>query len=187
MDLSLTIREATNWTGDNRPGIPMTPQWVTIHETSNLNVGANAEMHRRFVQGGGGAAGVSFHWCVDDTEAVHLLTDTEVGWHAGDGGNGPGNRTSIAIETCVNSDGDFARTRRNLALLTATLLHRHGLTLANVVQHNKWSQKNCPLIMRGQGLWAGQLAATEAAYKAMAQPVGVASPFINGWRAMWAA
>jgi hypothetical protein len=184
--MSIPIREATDWQGPNRPGLALVPRYVTIHETSNTNVGANAEMHRRFVQGGGGRDGVSFHWVVDDAEAIHLLTDAEVGWHAGDGRDGPGNRTSLAIETCVNQDGDWARTRRNLTILVATLMHRHGIPLANVVQHSRWSGKNCPLVMRRDGLWAGQVAAIDVAYRALVAPpvVAVESPFIRAIRAL---
>jgi hypothetical protein len=187
--MSIPIREATNWTGPNRPGLALVPRYVTIHETSNTNVGANAEMHRRFVQGGGGRDGVSFHWVVDDTEAIHLLTDAEVGWHAGDGRDGPGNRQSLAIETCVHADGDWARTRRNLTILVATLMHRHGIPLANVVQHSRWSGKNCPLVMRRDGLWAGQVAAIDVAYRALVAPpvVTVESPMIRAIRALFAA
>jgi hypothetical protein len=184
--MSVPIREATNWQGPNRPGIPMTPLAICIHETANASVGANAEMHRRFVQSGGGAAGVSFHWVVDDTEAIHLLTDTEVGWHAGDGANGPGNRSAIAIETCINADGDWARTRRNLTILVATLMHRHGIPLAAIRQHNFYSGKDCPRVMRRDGLWAGQVAAIDVAYRALVAPpvVAVESPFIRALRAL---
>jgi hypothetical protein len=187
--MSVPIREATNWTGPNRPELALVPRYITIHETSNTNVGANAEMHRRFVQGGGGRDGVSFHWVVDDAEAIHLLTDAEVGWHAGDGRDGPGNRQSLAIETCVNQDGDWARTRRNLTILVATLMHRHGIPLANVVQHSRWSGKNCPLVMRRDGLWAGQVAAIDVAYRALVAPpvVAVESPMIRAIKALLAA
>lgn len=169
----LAVREAIVPAGNgNRPGLPMTPRYITVHETSNAAIGANAEMHRRFVWGGGGAEGVSFHWVVDDTEAIHLIPDNEVAWHAGDGYDGPGNRASVAIETCVNADGDWARTRRNLALLVASLMRRHGIPLTDVVQHNRWSGKDCPLVIRRDGLWAGTLAAVAVAYEAQGPAAG---------------
>jgi N-acetylmuramoyl-L-alanine amidase len=174
--LDLPIREAIIPASNaNRPGRKLwggKPAFVTVHETSNYSVGADAEMHRKFVANGGGEHGVSFHYVVDDTEAIHLIPDDEVAWHAGDGSNGPGNNSSIAIETCVNADGDWSRTRRNLAVLTAKLCLRHGLDriLVQVVQHNHWSGKNCPLIIRRDGAWPGQLAATEVAYRALTQP-----------------
>ena len=190
MDLSLTVRqEIIPATNANRPGRKLRggrPEYITVHETSNYAPGANAEMHRRFVANGGGSEGVSFHWVVDDREAIHLIPDDEVAWHAGDGANGPGNNSSIAIETCVNVDGDWNKTRRNLAVLIAQLLYTHDLdqVFVQVVQHNRWSGKNCPLIIRRDDLWPGQLAATEVAYEAMQQSD---SPFVSGWAAMWKA
>lgn len=169
-------------TNANRPKLPMTPKWITVHETANTSTGANAEMHRKFLVNGGGSEGVSFHWCVDDKEAVHLIPDDEAAWHAGDGREGVGNRQSIGIETCVNRDGDWAATRRNLAQLVAYLMRRHGIPLGNVVQHNRWSGKNCPSQIRAQGLWAGTLAAIQSAYNAQEpQPPAAPPQRPEGW------
>mgnify|MGYP000990257538 CR=1 FL=1 len=155
----VAIREAIiPASNGNRPGQAMVPAYITIHETANTSRGANAEMHRRFLVNGGGDEGVSFHWCVDDKEAVHLIPDDEIAWHAGDGGGGTGNRRSIAIETCVNVDGDWAKTLTNLADLVVVLLKRHNIPLANVVQHNRWSGKNCPTNLRKAGAWAALVA-----------------------------
>jgi N-acetylmuramoyl-L-alanine amidase len=188
LSLDLTVREAIiPASNDNRPGYAMVPAYITVHETSNYAAGADAEMHRRFVANGGGSEEVSFHWVVDDHEAIHLVPDDEVAWHAGDGAQGPGNRSSVAIETCVNQGSDWGRTRRNLAILTAQLMHQHGIPLAKVVQHNHWSGKNCPLIIRKDGLWAGQLAATKAAYEALGTVPAptTASPYLRAWPALW--
>ena len=118
----------------NRPGYPMRPAWITVHETANTRPGANAEMHRQFVWNGGGSENVSFHFVVDDREVVQLLPLTENGWHAGDGPDGPGNRTSIAIETCVNSDGDWDRTLQNLAALLAAICRTYGWGTDRIVR-----------------------------------------------------
>lgn len=142
----------------NRPGLPMIPQWITIHETSNYSPGANAEMHRQFVNNGGGSGNVSWQYTVDDKEIVEHLPVTEVGWHAGDGYTGNGNRQSIGIELCVNSDGDFNGTRKLAARLVAHLMKIRGIPIERVVQHNHWSGKYCPLIMRRDGLWDGFIA-----------------------------
>lgn len=142
----------------NRPGYPMTPAWVTVHETANTRPGANAEMHRQFVWNGGGREGVSFHFVVDDREVIQLLPLTENAWHAGDGPNGPGNRTSVAIETCVNSDADWNRTLQNLVALVAELCRVLRLGTDRVVQHNRWSGKDCPARIRREGRWDWLLA-----------------------------
>lgn len=146
----------------NRPGLAMVPEWITIHETSNYNRGANAEMHRQYVNNGGGPGNVSWHYTVDDTEIVEHLPVTENGWHAGDGGNGDGNRKSVGIELCVNSDGDFSKTLALAARLVAHLMTTRGIPIERVVQHNHWSGKNCPLVIRRDGLWPGFLAAVRA-------------------------
>lgn len=141
----------------NRPGTPATAegrQWITVHETANLNSGANAEMHRRYTHAGGGASpgneGVSFTFVVDDTEIVWLLPLEEKSWQASDGANGPGN-SSASIETCVNADGNWTRTKEHLAQLVAFLAtHAPGRSLERIAQHNKWARdhKNCPTRLR---------------------------------------
>lgn len=136
----------------NRPGHPMTPQGITIHETANRNVGANAEMHRRFTHNGGGSEGVSFHWVVDSTEAIQLLPHTENAWHGGDGSQGRCNRTRIAIELCVNADGDWGKTLEHGARLVAHLCREYGWGVDRVEQHHACSGKNCPATLR-QGGW----------------------------------
>ncbi|MEX2425224.1 MAG: N-acetylmuramoyl-L-alanine amidase [Thermomicrobiaceae bacterium] len=135
----------------NRPGNAMTPERITVHDTGNPNHGANAEMHRRFVNGGGGPESVSWHYTVDDREIIQHLPLNEHGWHAGDGGNGSGNRRSIGIEVCVNADSDWATTMRNTAKLVAHLQEEFGYPDSCIVQHNHWSGKNCPARMRGNG------------------------------------
>lgn len=143
----------------NRPGDPINtggPHWITVHETANENFGANAEMHRRFVHEGGGDESVSFHLTVDDEEAIELLPFHEIGWHAGDGcdsrQNDLGCFDSIAIETCVNQDGNWTLTKRNLSKLLAKLVRENDtLSLDRVAPHNKWSGKDCPHKMRAEG------------------------------------
>ncbi len=141
-------------TNINRPGRKLKggkPTYITIHETANLAVGANARMHERFLFNGGGSAQVSFHYVVDDHESIHLVPDDEVAWHAGDGGNGVGNTQSIAIETCVNADGNFDLAVQNLIKLVRKLMQMYNIPAERVVQHNHWSGKNCPTKLRRSG------------------------------------
>lgn len=133
-----------HFNGSNRPHLPMTARYITVHETANTGKGANALMHSRFLKNGGGSSGVSFHYVVDDHEVRELMPPNEAAWHAGDGYNGTGNRASIAIETCVNRDGNWPQTVENLAQLVAVLMGRHGIPLARVVPHRHWSGKFCP-------------------------------------------
>src|SRR5690606_26845966 len=80
--------------------------------------------------------------------------------HAGDG-RGGGNTESIAIEICVNSDGDFRKAVENAAKLTRKIMKDEGISIMNVVQHNAWSGKDCPTFLRrgSKGiLWSDFLA-----------------------------
>lgn len=150
-------------TNRNRPGLKLVggkPEYITIHETANTAAGANAEMHRKFVRNGGGEEGVSFHYVVDDKESIQLVPDDEVAWHAGDGPTGRGNNRSIAIEICVNSDGNFLLAVQNLTRLVLKLMAEFDIPANKVVQHNHWSGKNCPLNLRAnsQSSWQELLA-----------------------------
>ncbi len=148
LDLIIDFIPLTN---PNRPQIPLSPQWLTVHETANPRPGADAQAHRTFAHSGGGPEQVSFHFVVDDHVAYQLLPLDEVSWHAGDGPNGPGNRASIAVETCVNTDGDWQRTLDNLARLLAAICRMYGWGTSRIVQHHKWSGKNCPTRLRQAG------------------------------------
>jgi|SRR5690625_142453 len=119
---------------------------ITIHETANTDPGAGAETHARLQQNGFTA---SWHWSVDDREAIQSFPHNVRCWHAGDGDapNG-GNYNSIGIEICVNSDGDFTKAVKNAAQLVKKIMKQEGIPLSNVVQHNHWSGKHCPTNLR---------------------------------------
>lgn len=176
----------------NRPGLPMTARWITVHETANTAPGANAEAHRRFAHAGGGPEGVSFHFVVDDKEVIQLLPLTENGWHAGDGYNGEGNRASVGIETCVNADGNWERTLANLVKLLAALCRYLGLGVDRIVQHNHWSGKDCPKKIRSEGRWneilqrvAAELGATPQQEDAVIQIGPFGRHLGHGFLAFW--
>jgi len=119
--------------------------YVTIHETDNTNPGANARGHAAWLNSPGTA--VSWHYTVDDTETVQHLPENEDGFHAGDGA-GNGNRNSIGIEICVNSDGDFTKAVQRATELAADICTRRNIPIANVMQHFHWSGKHCPRNIR---------------------------------------
>ncbi|MDQ0208869.1 peptidoglycan recognition protein family protein [Alkalicoccobacillus murimartini] len=125
----------------NRPGTKITPTYITEHETANKNRGANAEMHSMYVKGQDAQnRSVSWYYTVDDKEIIQHLPDNELGWHAG----GSGNRQSIGIELCVNSDGDYNKAKQNVARLTRQLMSKHKIPSSRVVTHQFWTGKNCP-------------------------------------------
>lgn len=141
-----------------RSNQPMQPLWITIHETANTGNGADAEMHARYILSQEAIdREVLWHATVDQGQIVQHLPWTEVGWHAGDGLHGPGNSQSIGIELCVNADGDFAKTQRLAAQLVAELIQKLPSLKPFpecIVQHNRWSGKDCPHQLRATpGAW----------------------------------
>lgn len=131
-----------------RSGYSLTPQYITIHNTANTNKGAGAASHGAHLRSGGAGKSVSWHYAVDDQLIVQSIPDNEVAWHAGDGGNGSGNRKSIAIEICENPESSLMAATDNAAALTAMLMKKYNIPIANVVQHNRWSGKDCPRRIR---------------------------------------
>lgn len=119
---------------------------VTVHETANTDPGADAQAHANLQENNPRAA--SWHIQVDDTEAIRSYPDSARCWHAGDDA-----ADSIAVEMCVNSDGDYDQTLRNAAEVVAQLLAAHDLDEMNVVGHTYWSGKDCPAKMLGSGRW----------------------------------
>jgi N-acetylmuramoyl-L-alanine amidase CwlA len=134
----------------HRPGYKLVPKYITIHETDNTKSGADADAHAR-LQFNGNDRDASWHFQVDDKEIWQSIPTNEVGWACGDGSNGTGNRNSISIELCVNQDGDFEKTKQNAAWLIRHLMGKDSIPISNVVQHNKWTGKNCPRKLRASG------------------------------------
>lgn len=133
-----------------RPRISMTPKFITIHETANTSKGANAAAHANLLYSGNQSRQASWHFTVDDRSIYQHLPTNEIGFHAGDG-KGTGNRQSIGIEICVNRDGDFTKAKSNAAWLVRHLMDKHHISISNVVQHHRWSGKNCPANLRKSG------------------------------------
>lgn len=132
----------------HRPGTPMTPKYITIHNTGNNAAGADADMHARYLaKGKTNETYISWHFTVDDHQIDQHLPINEIGYHAGDG-RGQGNMASIGIEICENADGNYRTAESNAEDLVAELLFELGMDVSQVVQHNHWSGKNCPQNIR---------------------------------------
>lgn len=121
-------------------------RFITIHETANTSVGADAQAHAN-LQSRGNTRQASWHETVDDHEVIQSYEHTAQTWNAGDG-HGDGNLNSISIEICVNSDGDFVKAVSNAAERVRQLMKMYGIQVSHVVQHNHWSGKNCPTFLR---------------------------------------
>lgn len=150
----------------NRPAHPMTPKYITIHDTGNASKGAGAKNHA--IYAGRGVNEVGYHFVVDDKNIYQLLPLNENAWHAGDGGNGTGNRRSIAIEICENPESNRATAEKNAQQLAAYLMKKYGIPTSNIKQHHDWNGKNCPHIIRARkNGWNDFIAAIKKEYEAL--------------------
>lgn len=127
-----------------RPGYASSPQYVTIHNTDNTSQGANALTHAKiqYNRQNNNEVWTSWHFQVDDHSIYQSIPMDEIAWHAGDGSM-EGN-TTIGIEICENSDGNYALAEKNAAYLTAQILFELGLPKDAIKMHKDWSGKTCP-------------------------------------------
>ena len=151
---SLPIFQYINRTKGDKPGKKFKTESgfadsITIHETANYQPGATAYANAKFMLRDDST---SWHWTVDDTQAIQSLWNNEQGWHAG---GRKGNQTSIGIEICVNKGGDFKRALVHAIVLTRSLRKKGNGSKEGPYQHNYYSsyRKNCPSIIRRDGLW----------------------------------
>lgn len=119
----------------------MTPQYITIHNTSN---NASAENEIKYMISNNNQT--SYHVAVDDKYVIQAIPFNRNAWHAGDGASGTGNRKSIGIEICYSTGNveTFKKAEANCAKYVATLLKQYGWTTSRVKRHKDWSGKNCP-------------------------------------------
>ena len=119
----------------------MVPEGITVHNTAN---DASARNEASYMKSNNNE--VSFHIAVDDVEAIQLIEFSRNAWHAGDGGNGFGNRKTIAIEICYSKSGGdrFIKAEKNAAIIVAKLLKEFGWGFDRVYTHQKHSGKYCP-------------------------------------------
>ena len=131
----------------------MVPEFITIHNTAN-NASALAEISYMI----GNWEEVSYHWAVDDVQAIQAIEHNRNGWHSGDGANGTGNRKSIGIEICHSltpGNPKYAKSEDNGAKLTAIILYQYGWGIDRIRKHQDWSLKYCPHRILDNGNWEG--------------------------------
>lgn len=175
------LRPGTGKVGKKMPG---GPQYVVIHDTGMTNIGDNADGLNEYIHSQANSPDgrvASWHFSIDDTKTYQHVPTDEVAWHAGDGSAafgttyfntsynawsiGGGNLNGIGIETCINPGNDYELTLKRTAKLTASLLLQYNLGLDRIKQHNDFSGKNCPAVIRGtKGLWETFLKDVETEY-----------------------
>lgn len=120
----------------------ITMKGITVHNTANdasaLNE-INYMINNNYE--------ISYHYAVDDIQAVQGLPLNRNGWHASDG-LGPGNMSTIAIEICYSLSGGarFDKAEENATELIAMLLQERGWGIDRVKRHYDYApnKKYCP-------------------------------------------
>lgn len=118
----------------------MNPTRIVIHNTANDAPAINEIKYMQSTN-----TQTSFHYAVDDVQAVQGVEMWRNAWHAGDG-QGPGNRQGIAIEICYSKSGGerFIKAEQNAAELAAKLLLDFGWGIDKITKHQDYSGKYCP-------------------------------------------
>lgn len=146
----------------------MKPEYITVHNTAN---DASAENEVKYMISNNNE--VSFHYAVDDKEAIQGILTNRNSWNAGDGVNGTGNRKSIAVEICYSKSGGdrFIQAEKNAAQVVADLLHGWELPLDRVKKHQDWNGKYCPHRTLDMGWDRFLKMVSDAYYKTDSEPI----------------
>ena len=153
LDLKLVKMLVPSTKYDIKCPYDMVPEFLTIHNTAN-NASALDEISFMI----GNWDEVSYHWAVDDVQAIQGIEHNRNGWHSGDGAKGNGNRKSIGIEICHSlnpSNPKYAKSEDNGAKLAAIILYQYGWGIDRIRKHQDWSGKYCPHRILDNGNWEG--------------------------------
>lgn len=144
----------------------MSAEYITVHNTAN---DASAENEIRYMIHNTNQT--SYHYAVDDKEAIQGVALDRNAWHCGDG-NGAGNRKSIGIEICYSKSGGerYYKAEKNAVKLIAQLLHVRNWGIDRVKKHQDWSGKNCPHRILGEGRWQSFLNEVKEELNALKNP-----------------
>ena len=119
--------------------------YITVHNTGSMAPASNQHRYMKNINKSGERQ-ASWHFTVDDKEIYQAQSTNYECWHAGDS---TGNKNSIGIEICQSNNKDTQeKIYRNAIELVKILMKYHNISISNVVQHNKWSRKDCPQYLR---------------------------------------
>lgn len=144
--------------GPNRQNLPMEPRGTVYHETGNSRPGTGAEHHARWQRDGTeghpdnrpGGPNIGVHFYNDAGTVVQTLPVNVQGIHSGDQLR---NSTRIAVEQCVNIDGDLEGAEATAEALHATLLRDViGTTVEKGLDRH--STGACPARLNRLGEWS---------------------------------
>lgn len=119
----------------------MNASCIVVHNTAN-DASARSEIAYMLKN----KRSTSYHYAIDDKEIVQGITEDRNAWHAGDGGDGHGNREGIAIEICYSRSGGvrFIAAEKLTAKFIAVKLKEKGWGMDCVKKHQDFSGKYCP-------------------------------------------
>lgn len=128
----------------------MEAESICVHNTAS-DASANNEV--KYMIGNDNSTG--YHFAIDNKEVVQGIPTNRNAFHAGDGGNGMGNRKAIGIEICYSkSGGERYDKAEELAIkFIAQLLHERKWGVDKVVPHKKFSGKHCPHRILDEKRW----------------------------------
>lgn len=119
--------------------------YITIHNTGSMAPAKNQHSYMKNINKSGERQ-ASWHFSVDDKEIYQAQSTNYETWHCGDS---TGNKNSIGIEICQSDDKSTQeKIYKNAIELVKILMKYHNIPISKVVQHNKWSGKNCPDYLR---------------------------------------
>lgn len=158
----------------------MNPIGICIHNTADEASAANTIAYMTRID-----EKVSFHYAVDDIQAIQALPENRTGWHAGDN-LGQGNMKHIGIEICYSLPkklpadqvyAKFDKAEKNAVELVVQILKRYGWGIEQVKKHQDFSGKYCPhrTLDLGWGRFLNMIRA-----ELNPPPVVVPKPFIEG-------
>jgi len=141
----------------------MTPQYITVHNTSNDAPAAN-----EFLYMINNNNQVSYHVAIDDKEVIQAIPFNRNAWHCWDGGGSTdpnalkkGNRLSICYS---KSRGvRYGVAEENAVQYIAKLLEQYGWGIERVKKHQDWSGKYCPHRILAEDRWNSFLKRIEEA------------------------
>lgn len=132
----------------------MNPKKITLHNTDNQMPAINEINYMNSNNNQ-----VSYHVAIDEKEAIQGIPFNRNAWHSGDGGNGYGNRNTVAVEICRNYDrtrkttnlieplkSQYSKAEQNAIKYVAQLCIDLGIVANNdnIKTHNNWNGKWCP-------------------------------------------
>lgn len=134
--------------GDVSTHDPNSQTSITIHNTGNPEATAKGHIGAITQNNNGSGREASWHFTVDDVNIVQHIDTAHETWNTGAGAKG--NETTIAIEICEFKDAARQAKAENNAVALVQYLKANVKTVKDIFQHNHWSGKDCPHVIRSR-------------------------------------